>query len=226
MINKLGLSVILTASLLGISQISAADCTIYDYADYSGTSRSLSPGERLGSLGHSWDNKVSSVQTTPNCKVTLYADANFKGDTKVLTGQTRYLGSLWDNQTSSAICTCTAPPRPQAAWDNYGGRDGNGWRHHHERNNFAPPPPKHCTLYSDMNFTGIAQPLPANTVHNLLNPQIDDQTSSVKVPQGCTLTVYSRPGLDGRSKIFEEGDSNFVGEMWNDRISSAQCSCR
>jgi hypothetical protein len=77
-----------------------------------------------------------------------------------------------------------------------------------------------------MNFAGIAQALPANTVHNILNAQIDDQTSSVKVPQGCTLTVYSRPGLDGRSKVFEEGDSNFVGEMWNDRISSAQCSCR
>ena len=53
MINKWGLSVVLAASLLGISQVSVADCTIYDYADYAGTSRSLSPGERLGSLGRS-----------------------------------------------------------------------------------------------------------------------------------------------------------------------------
>ena len=222
--HKLSLGLILAGSLFSISQTSLADCMIYDYADYAGSSRSISPGERLGSLGRSWDNKLSSVQTTPNCKLTVYADANFKGDTKVVTGQLRFLGSLWDNQTSSAVCTCTAPPRPQAAWDNYGGHPG--WHHRHERNNFAPPPPKNCTLYSDMNFTGIAQPLPANTVHNLLNAQIDDQTSAVKVPQGCTLTVYSRPGLDGRSKVFEEGDSNFVGEMWNDRISSAQCNCR
>lgn len=84
MINKWGLSVVLAASLLGISQVSVADCTIYDYADYAGTSRSLSPGERLGSLGRSWDNKVSSVQKPPpNCKATSYADANFKGDTSI-----------------------------------------------------------------------------------------------------------------------------------------------
>jgi hypothetical protein len=77
-----------------------------------------------------------------------------------------------------------------------------------------------------MDFGGGELQLSPNNSYGDLGSGMNDQTSSVKVPIGCSLTVYSRDNLTGRSKVFLEGDYNFVGEHWNDRISSAECACR
>lgn len=198
-----------------------AECNLYDLGNFGGSPRTLAPGERLGNLGRSWDNRTSSINMTDNCKVTIYADPNFKGESKTLTTSSNSLGSLWDNQASSAVCSCTPP----ADWN-----AGGNWHHRRDGNRlYAPPPPppqQICHLYRDADFQGGELALSANMQFASLGYGMDDQTSSVKVPQGCSLTVYSHEGLDGRSRVFQEGDYNFVGEMWDDRISSAQCACR
>jgi hypothetical protein len=212
-----------------------ADCTLYDAPGMRGESRILGAGEKLGNLGWNWDNRTSSVGVTDQCKLTLYSDPNFRGDNKVFSADASSVGSLWDNQASSAVCTCPPPPPPPPGnWGagNWGGRDWNG-RHHHNRNNWRndwnrppPPPPQACRLYRDMNFAGGELALAASNSYSTLAYGMNDQTSSIKVPQGCKLTVYSREGLSGRSRVFLEGDYNFIGQEWDDRISSADCSCR
>lgn len=233
-------SVLGTLLILATSSV-YADCTLYDAAGMRGESRSLGSGEKLGDLGWSWDNRISSVGVTDQCKLTLYADPNFRGDSKIFSADTSSVGSLWDNQASSAVCTCPPPPPPPSAnWGSPGGGwGGNDWRnsthrwHNHNRdgwrrdwNNPPPPPPQACRLYRDMNFAGGELALAAPNTYNTLAYGMNDQTSSIKVPQGCQLTVYSREGMRGRSRVFLEGNYNFVGEEWNDRISSASCSCR
>lgn len=220
---KLGGAGALASVLLLFTPMLYADCNLYDFARYQGATRTLGPGERLGNLGASWDNHTSSANITENCKLTLYSDPNFRGDSKVLTTSSPYLGSLWDNQTSSAMCTCTAPPE-------WSGRRWHHWRDGDGAGRRPPPPPppvrQSCRVYRDVNFAGGELALAANNSYSMLGAGMNDQASSVKVPQGCSLTVYSHEGLDGRSRVFLEGDYNYVGEQWDDRISSAECACR
>ena len=216
--TKIATGVVLAAAWLFASAQVYADCTLYDYSALRGDPRSLGAGERLGNLGARWDNRTSSVDVSNNCKLTLYSDANFRGDSKVINASTHYLGSLWDNQASSAMCTC--PPPPPEAGGHHRRDNRHGWH--------RPPPPtlQACRLYREMDFGGGELQLSPNNSYGDLGYGMNDQSSSVKVPVGCSLTVYSRDNLTGRSKVFLEGDYNFVGEHWNDRISSAECPCR
>lgn len=223
--------VIVMGALLVLATSSVyADCTLYDYTGLRGESRTMGAGEKLGDLGRNWNDRTSSVGVTDQCKLTLYSDPNFRGDSKVFASDTSSVGSLWDNQASSAVCTCPPPPPRPDRWGS-GNWGGNGWssHHNHNRDNWRrppPPPPQVCRLYRDMNFAGGELALAANGSYSTLAYGMNDQTSSIKVPQGCKLTVYSREGMSGRSNVFLEGNYNFVGERWNDRISSADCSCR
>lgn len=205
------------SALLAASPNAFADCTLYDLAGLRGEARSLSGGERLGNLGARWNNRTSAAEVTDNCRLTLYADPYFKGESKIINAASSHLGSLWDNQASSAMCTC--PELPRSEW-----RNRHAGRHDGHRP-VSPPPQQVCRLYRDVDFQGGELALNANNSYSILGYGMNDQTSSVKVPQGCSLTVYSHENLAGRSKAFVEGDYNFVGERWNDRISSVECSC-
>jgi hypothetical protein len=54
-----------------------------------------------------------------------------------------------------------------------------------------------------MNFGGGELALAANNSYSVLGFAMNDQISSVKVPQGCSLTVYSHEGLDGRNRVLK-----------------------
>lgn len=82
----------------------SGDIYIYQDANYGGRSASLGLGEyTLSSLqakGFKNDD-LSSVKCPWGYKVTMYADDNFKGSTKVITADTSYVGSDWNDKVSS-----------------------------------------------------------------------------------------------------------------------------
>lgn len=88
------------------SSVNTASGKIYIYQDinYGGRSASLGEGKyNLASLqakGFKNDD-LSSIKVPFGYKVTLYADDNFSGGTKVVTGDTSWIGNDWNDKTSS-----------------------------------------------------------------------------------------------------------------------------
>ena len=54
--------------------------------------------------------------------------------------------------------------------------------------------------------------------------QINDQISSVSCDPGCSATVFEHWKYGGEA-IRLRGDVAFVGQRWNDRISSVRVRC-
>ncbi|MEO8756038.1 MAG: hypothetical protein ABI624_25545 [Casimicrobiaceae bacterium] len=60
-------------------------------------------------------------------------------------------------------------------------------------------------------------------------PIWNDVVSSAKVDRTCHLRVWEHVNAGGASKEWHGGSKglliNYVGDAWNDRISSATCLC-
>jgi hypothetical protein len=80
-----------------------------------------------------------------------------------------------------------------------------------------PPPAKFVIVYDDYNFSGYRQNLVPGRydwgqIHN-------DTISSVSVPEGMRVTLYTDTHFRGRSKTFTQ-DTPYVGDDFNDKTSS------
>jgi hypothetical protein len=82
----------------------AADVTIYQDINYGGRSASFGTGNynlsAIQAKGFRNDD-LSSLKVPFGYKVTLYADDNFSGATKVITGDTSWIGNDWNDKMSS-----------------------------------------------------------------------------------------------------------------------------
>ncbi len=82
----------------------SGDIYVYQDINYGGTSASLGLGNyNLASLNAKGfkNDDLSSLKCPWGYKVTLYADDNFSGATKVITGDTSWIGSDWNDKVSS-----------------------------------------------------------------------------------------------------------------------------
>ncbi|MEU3057912.1 peptidase inhibitor family I36 protein [Streptomyces griseus] len=84
----------------------------------------------------------------------------------------------------------------------------------------ASKPAGQPVIYSDRNFAGDSMTLQAGT-YDLTNPGSvgNDAISSVKVPDGWTVTLYADTGLRGASKAFTS-DAAYVGDDFDNAASS------
>jgi hypothetical protein len=61
--------------------------------------------------------------------------------------------------------------------------------------------------------------------YTYFEPSWNDQVSSFKVSQGCTLTLWQHVNQGGAQ--FKSAKSyKYVGSGWNDQASEAYCYCR
>ena len=100
-----------------------------------------------------------------------------------------------------------------------------------------PPRKVRCELFTDRDFAGERLPIPdgggadfgsgaiGSTAFRHHGDFWNDQVSSARVPQGCTLRVYEHELGQGEEKAWSGVNVRYVGDRWNDRISSARCSC-
>lgn len=86
------------------------------------------------------------------------------------------------------------------------------------------PPQPACLMYEHSNFAG--QVLSVRGKLNSVGPSWNDKVSAVRVPDNCQLTVYQDIDYEGDSRSFGPSGVAYVGNLWNDQISSAVCSCR
>ncbi|MQP24199.1 hypothetical protein GFJ94_03870 [Flavobacterium sp. LMO8] len=74
------------------------------------------------------------------------------------------------------------------------------------------------TVYRDKNFTGVNSELSPG-YHNFRDLGVgNDQITSIKIPRGYSVTVYTEANFKGRSKTYTK-DVAYLGDF-NDRISS------
>ncbi len=186
--------------------------TLFEDDSYGGNRQSLSPGsysmDRLGIA----NDALSSIFIPNGFEVTLYKDDNQRGERVTLTSSSRSMPSGWNDAVSSLSIRSTnssynngynpyngsSRPRPTDMLDN--NQDG-------------------ITVFSDENFRGNQVRLtPGRYDVNDLGNVGNDAISSIRVPRGYMVTVFSDSGFKGRRKLISS-DTGRLGD-WNDQISS------
>jgi hypothetical protein len=85
-------------------------------------------------------------------------------------------------------------------------------------------------LYSGENFGGDLYTVEGGADIGELGAAWDDRVSSLRVLPGCRLRVWENAGKKGdhRSYVAERRarEVSWIGEAWNDQISSLTCACR
>ncbi|UVK45882.1 beta/gamma crystallin family protein [Mesorhizobium sp. AR07] len=83
-----------------------------------------------------------------------------------------------------------------------------------------------CIMFEHANFRGRALEMEADDVVSFRGGQFwNDRVSSVIVRRGCTLVAYEDTQMEGRSIEIRRRIRNLADGDWNDRISSAECTC-
>ncbi len=163
--------------------------TIYADANYQGKSQDLKAGNYNINQLDIGNDQLSSIKVPKGFVVTLYADANFSGKTMTVTQDTPYVGNEFNDMTSSIIVEQTSSDD------------------------------KVVKIYADANYQGNSQNLEIGS-YNINQLTIgNDQLSSIKVPKGFVVTLYSDANFSGKTMPVTQ-DTPYVGNQFNDTISS------
>lgn len=83
-----------------------------------------------------------------------------------------------------------------------------------------------CVLYEHDNYRGRPLALREGDAASFRSGQFwNDRASSIRVARRCVLVAYEHTQMRGDVREFRR-DTRFVGNRWNDRISSVECYCR
>jgi hypothetical protein len=172
--------------------------TLYEHPDFRGTSESFTGDVAALAGSRLGDDRASSVRVAPGCTVSLYEHPDFRGARTVLRGDTtRLAGSeVGDDRVSSLRVLCSS-----------GGPHG-------------------VALFADTEYRGREAVFYEDVAD--LRPDVfpDNAASSVRVPDGCSVTLYEHPDFRGRSETLYEDDpvlaNNRIG---NDVVSSLRLRC-
>lgn len=81
-------------------------CTVYEHANYRGWAMRISADQDMAYVGDPSNDLISSVRVNGGCQLVAYIDANYEGEERVFTQNTRYVGNNWNDQISSVSCQC------------------------------------------------------------------------------------------------------------------------
>eukprot|EP00808_Paulinella_micropora_P012899 g70131.t1 len=190
--------------------------TLYTEANYQGTSQIFSnPSSNLGN----WSNVVSSIRFNDPGVAYFYKALNWSGESLPLTSDAASLAA-WDDQISSlrvpkggAVTLYTEP--------NYSGAslivtsdstDLGGWSNVVSSIRFTGI----AYLYIDIDYGGQRLQLTGDAAS--LDSSWNDQISSLRVPIGGSVTLYTEANYQGTSQVFSN-PSRHLGN-WSDMVSS------
>lgn len=179
-------------------------------------------------------NALTMGTVQANCQV--FEHINYTGSVmSLLPGQTMpSVGPAWNDRISS-VQVANSCRLVAFEHDNYQGDRrvfanntpsvGNLWNDQISalKCQCPTPPQPACLMYEHSDFAG--QVLPVRGKLNSVGDSWNDKVSAIRVPNNCELTVYQHINYDGDSRSFGPGAVPFVGNLWNDQISSAVCSC-
>gem|GEM_PF-544299 len=98
-------------------------------------------------------------------------------------------------------------------------KDLNGYLEKIPKNGGKVNTDKSITIFQHSNYLGKSQQL-ALGEYNTVDMSIgNDQLSSLKIPRGITVTLYTDPGFGGDVAVLTQSQS-YIGDKFNDKISS------
>lgn len=158
---------------------------IFENANYEGKSQGLPIGSyKLSSISIGNDT-LSSLRVPTGWTVTLYRDHRFEGMSRVFTTSASFVGSVFNDQTSSIVVS----DKPSVI------------------------------IFEEPGYKGFSQSLLAGR-YDLSDISIgNDALSSLKVPDGWRVTLYTNYNFSGEEKVFS-ANTSFVGSQFNDQTSS------
>jgi hypothetical protein len=84
-----------------------APCEMYQHADFRGWRYLVKANSKDEFVGKEYNDQVSAVRVPTGCRLTVYQHSKFKGKSKNFgPGSHRYIGGSWNDQISSASCSC------------------------------------------------------------------------------------------------------------------------
>ena len=87
--------------------VAANSCAVFDQPQFQGKSKALADGQKVEGLGAvGLDDAISSVRLAKGCHLEAWKQPKFSGPKLVLLESYGSVGSQWDNQISSLMCTC------------------------------------------------------------------------------------------------------------------------
>ena len=104
----------------------------------------------------------------------------------------------------------------------------------------GPRPTGQCMLWEHRDMQGARLRLPHGDRVSFARSEVgssawrevpswNDVASSARIDAGCRLRVWEHVQAQGAAKEWSGGKNgllvNYVGDAWNDRISSATCRC-
>ena len=84
---------------------------------------------------------------------------------------------------------------------------------------------KGCVAYEHIDFGGHTFTIRGNYDLSYFGSRWNDKISSIACNPYCSMTVWADRDFKGASTTFYPNTA-FVGDAWNDRISSAKVRCR
>ncbi|MBN8459724.1 MAG: hypothetical protein J0M04_17985 [Verrucomicrobia bacterium] len=180
---------------LGIDSSRGIAATVYEHTAYRGWGVELGTGPygevELGAAGGQITG-ISSIKVRPGWRVTLFSEANFWGDTLVLTANDNSLvDNGWNDRAKSILVTPVRQPEVRL----YQHSDYWGW----------------SAGFGLGSYT-LAQITAAGGVN--------DDPTSLEVPPGFKVTLYEHDHFQGESLVLTADDPSLVDNGWNDRASS------
>lgn len=171
--------------------------TVYYDSEYRGSSHRLYEGEyRDHELGVGND-KISSIRVPYGFRVIAYTDNDFRGSSRTFTRSARTMPSGFNDKISSIRVERTS--------------SGNNHGSSNSRNM--------VTLYVDSRFRGNSQQFGIGSYNADDIGLPNDAVSSIRVPSGMSVTVYTDDRHRGRSETYSSNMSTLPYDF-NDRISS------
>jgi hypothetical protein len=81
-----------------------AGCVVFEHANFGGARLPVRPGQ-FSFVGPGWNDRISSIQCTPGCRMVAYEHANFGGARQGFS-TTAFVGQFWNDRISSAEVAC------------------------------------------------------------------------------------------------------------------------
>lgn len=192
--------------------------TVYDNDDYRGNRLTLGTGRFRAEQLHFGSDIISSIRIPEGWSVTLYDNDNFKGTSRTFSSSVNSIPSNLRDKTSSLIITRNG--YTNGDYDDYidGNRDNQNGDSDIDVNRGDG-----VVVYTDHDFNGQRNLLHCGRFHvNELGVD-KNMISSIRVPEGWTITVYEDDNFRGAKKVYNSSE-RCVSEFWKHKISSVYVS--
>jgi Beta/Gamma crystallin len=80
-------------------------CVVYEHINFGGASLAVGPGQ-TPFVGQGWNDRVSSINCSPGCRLAAYEHAGYQGNRQVFAGSTPFVGQYWNDRISAAEVRC------------------------------------------------------------------------------------------------------------------------